>query len=120
VERWRVDQPAILPLTVQPAFELERRALADIALVDFAVVSDLLDRSVGPLSVEAEFFAEVARHAQKTRDLRIVFRLLLVDVLGRDAELLGSHQRVDRPGDDITPLGVALPDDRPHRILSVD
>src|SRR5437879_2348616 len=53
-ERYRVHQTAAAPQIVQSAFELHRRALADIALEAFAVIADLLDDVIGKLVVETE------------------------------------------------------------------
>src|SRR6202789_3265115 len=44
--RRRVLQAALVPQSVQPALDLERRAFADIALEGFAVIADRLDDPV--------------------------------------------------------------------------
>jgi len=56
-DRRSVLQAALGPQRILAAGDLERRALADIALEHLAVVTDLLDDRVDPLLVDAERLA---------------------------------------------------------------
>src|SRR5687768_6775210 len=59
-DRHRVLQAAVRPERVQAALDLERRAHADVALEDLAVIADLLDDLVAPLIGQAQVRAHVA------------------------------------------------------------
>src|ERR1700689_227792 len=50
-DRHRVDQAAFGPQIVEPAIKFQRRAGADVAVEDLAVIADHLDRVVGPFFV---------------------------------------------------------------------
>src|SRR6266508_6180335 len=98
--RRRVLQPALGPQRVLAAGDLERRALADIALEALAVVTNLLDDVVDPLLVDAERLAHARRRAEDTLDRRVLALQHLVDVLGIDAVLLRLDHGVLRPAHD--------------------
>src|SRR5262245_2643204 len=84
-DRRGVLQAALGPQRVLAAGDLERRALADVALEHLAVVTDLLDDVVDPLLVDAERLAHARRDAEDALDGRVVALQHLVDVLGGDA-----------------------------------
>src|SRR5262249_6753108 len=69
---WGVLQAALGPQPVEPALDLEQRAHADIALVAFAVVPDLLDDVVDPLLVDSQRLAHPGGNAEDALDCRIV------------------------------------------------
>src|SRR4029453_6381 len=85
----RVLQAALGPQRVLAALDLEGAAHADVAVEALAVVTDLLDDVVDPLLVDAERLAHAGRDAEDTLDRGILALQHLVDVLRRDAVLLG-------------------------------
>src|SRR5215467_12741968 len=84
-----VLQAAFGPQAVQPARNLQRRALTDIPLEDFAVISDGLDDAVRPIICQPERLAELALDAKQTPHIRRVGFHHIVDVALSDAELFG-------------------------------
>src|SRR5258708_30193889 len=118
--RRSVLQAALGPQLVQTAVDLEDRALADVALVALAVVTDLLDDVVDPLLVDAERLAHAGGDAEDTLDRGIVALQHLVDVLGIDAVLLGLDHGVLGPTDDVGELVVAVAHRRAQRLLGDD
>src|SRR3954464_11262242 len=70
-------------------------------LEDLAIVSDLLDRLIGPVGGEAIFLAEIVADAEQTLDLRYLALLHLVDIRLRDAEFFGGDQREEGPAHDV-------------------
>src|SRR6185437_5050767 len=103
-----VLDPAVIPELVQAARDLQLGAFADIAVIDFAVIADMLDDAHGPVLGKAEVHAIGAFVADKAHHVGL-FRLhRLVDVLRGDAELLGVDHRIQRPFDDHHPVIVAL------------
>src|SRR4029077_8215351 len=115
--RRRELQPALVPQRVQPARDLHREALPDVALERFAVIADVLDDAIGPVVGEAERLAVLALAAEEALDVGVVRFLLVVDVALRDAELLGVDHGEMRPFDDVEPLVVAVADGRSERLL---
>src|SRR3546814_12359265 len=90
-----IEQAALGPQRVQPAIELYRAALAEMALEDLAIVADGGDHRDGPVVGEAALGAEVAGLPQQPLDLRVLRRLRLgCHVLLRVAELLGGDERI--------------------------
>src|SRR5580704_15286977 len=87
----REDEAAIAPQPVEAARQAERGRLPHIALIDLAVIPDLLDDLIGPIGLEAELLAEIVADAQEALDLGIRRGgAHLVDIRGADAELLGG------------------------------
>src|ERR1700720_2979486 len=66
-----VLQAALGPQRIEPARDLQRRALADIALKAFAVIALGLDDAIGPVVGQAEPFTELAFEAEQAADFRI-------------------------------------------------
>ncbi|ENN86993.1 hypothetical protein RHSP_13702 [Rhizobium freirei PRF 81] len=120
--RRRVLDAALVPKGVEAAGDLQRAACADIAVEDFAVVTDTFDDVVGPVIGQAEVSADggTLLGAEEALDIRIWRALHLIDVLLRDAEFLGIDHRIGRPADDVEPLVVALADGRAERLLGDD
>src|SRR6187455_1011102 len=71
-DRRGILQTALRPKLVEAALDLERRALADIALEALAVVADLLDDVVDPLLVDTGRLAHAGRDAQDTLDAGVI------------------------------------------------
>src|SRR5262249_3146270 len=71
-DRRRVLDAALGPERVEAALDLERRALADVALEHFAVVAHVFDDARGPILGQPELFAVIALGADKLLDIRIV------------------------------------------------
>src|SRR5438270_9855688 len=67
-----VHDAALGPQRVEAAGDLERRALADVALERLAVVTDVLDDAVDPVLGQAELLAERVLHAEQAADFRVV------------------------------------------------
>src|SRR5205814_2912273 len=88
-DRRRILQAAFGPQTVQPARNLERRALADILFKHLAVVPDVLDNAIAPVLGEAELFAIIALGAEQALYIRVGRLHLLVDIGLGDPKLLG-------------------------------
>src|SRR5262245_40394657 len=88
-DRRRVLQAALGPQRVGAARDLQRRALADVAVEYLRVVSDVLDRAVGPVLGQAELLAVIPLGAEEALHVGIGGLHLLVDVLLGDAELFG-------------------------------
>src|SRR3954468_16939249 len=102
--RRRELQTALVPQGIQPARDLQRRALPDVALERLAVVADLLDDAIGPVVGEPERFAVLALAAEQPLDVRVVGLLLIVDVGLGDAEFFGVDHGVVGPFHDVEPL----------------
>src|SRR5437764_7563814 len=100
-ERWRDQKAAVLPELVLPARETEPRAFAEMALEDVAVVSDLLDRLIGPVGREPVLLSEIVADAEQPPDLGHLALLHLLDIRLRDAELLRCDQREEGPAHDM-------------------
>src|SRR5579885_2933135 len=88
-DRYAVLQAALGPQRVEPARDLQRRALADIALKAFAVIADRFDDAHGPIVGKPHAGAEFAFDAEQAADIRIVRLHHVVDILLGDAELFG-------------------------------
>src|SRR5215831_16674378 len=116
-DRRCVLQPALGPQCVQSARDLERRALADVALEHLAVISDMLDDAIHPILGQAELLAERTLDPEQALDLRIVGLHLVVDIRLGDVELLGVDHREVHPLDDVEPLIVPMPHERRERLL---
>src|SRR5262249_37282297 len=95
--RWRVHDAALGPQRVQAARDLERRALPDVALEHLAVITDVLEDTVGPVLGEAELLAEIALGTEQALDVGIVGLEVLVDVRLADADLPGIHHAQMHP-----------------------
>src|SRR5205823_11369456 len=52
LERHRVHQAALAPEAIEPALQLKRARLADIALIDLAIIAAGLDRRDQPFVVQ--------------------------------------------------------------------
>src|SRR3954468_1274091 len=113
-DRRHVEQAALGPQAVVAALETERR---EIDVEAFGVVAHLLDDVIGPAVVEREHLAEVAARADEALDGGVGAPGLLVDVLRREAELLGLDHGEKRPLDDVEPAVVAMADCRAERFL---
>src|SRR6202171_1277180 len=110
-----VLQAALGPQRVEPARDLQRRALADIALKNFAVIADGLDDAIGPVVGQPEPFTELAFETEQAADFRIGRVLLIVDVVFVDAKLFGAEHRMVGPAHDVFPGVVALAHRRAQR-----
>src|SRR4051812_36386934 len=77
-ERDRVHQAALGPQPVEAALQLQRAALADIALEDLGVIADRLEGIERPGIVESEPGAELAAGAEQSLRRRV--RLLRAGV----------------------------------------
>src|SRR5436305_148787 len=119
-KRRREQQAAILPQPVLAARQTEPRAFAEMALEDLAIISDLLDRLIGPVGGEAVLLSEIVADAKQAFDLRHLAFLHLVDVRLRDTELFGGDQREKSPAHDMRPLAVVLAHQRADRLLRDD
>src|SRR5580700_2168042 len=115
-----VLQAALGPQRVEAARDLQRRALADIALKAFAVIALGLDDAIGPVVGQPERFTELAFEAEEAADFRIGRVLLVVDVVFVDAKLLGVEHRMVGPAHDVFPGVVALAHRRAQRLLGND
>ena len=62
-DRQAVLQAALGPQRIEPARNLQRRALTDVTLEAFAVIADRLDDVVGPIVAQPERLAELALDA---------------------------------------------------------
>src|SRR5262252_4767092 len=67
------------PKRIEAARDLQRRALAEIALEDFPVIADVLDDAVDPVLGQPQLFAVIAFGAQQALDFGIVGFELLID-----------------------------------------
>ncbi len=108
----RVLQTTLCPQRVETAIDVDARLLADIAVVDFAVVPDRLDDPYGPIVVEANCLPKVTLDAHQTPDVGIGGGFHLLDVGLGNAELLGIEKGKMHPFHDREPLAVALPHGR--------
>src|SRR5580698_1330989 len=115
-----VLQAALGPQRVEAARDLQRRALADVALKNFAVIADRLDDAIGPVVGEPEPFTELAFEAEQAADFRIGGVLLIVDIGLVDAELFGVEHRMVGPAHDVFPGVIALAHRRAQRLLGDD
>src|ERR1051326_3039882 len=78
--RQPVLQAALGPQRIEPARDLERRALAYIAIETLTVIADVLDDAVGPIVGQSERLPELAFNAKQPPHFRIGRFELLVDV----------------------------------------
>ncbi|MNQ77655.1 hypothetical protein D3C85_925390 [compost metagenome] len=107
-------------MRIQAALDLQRTALAHVALEALAVVAHLLDDVVGPLLVQPQVGAAAGRDAQDALDVGVGALGLLVHVLGRHAVFFGFDHRRQRPAHDVQPGIVALAHERTQRLLGND
>jgi hypothetical protein len=113
-------QAALRPEGIEVTRKGERRLLADVPLVDLAVVADLahdLLREVGRQAQPGVERLTLDGLAEEALDLRVVALEHLVDVLRRDLELLRLHGGDHGPVDGVGPVVVAISHDRPERLL---
>src|SRR6185312_7213072 len=108
LERHRVHQATLAPEAVEAAFELERARLADVALVDFAVIAGGLECGDQPFVVQPKPRAEIAGGAEQALDGRRLRLRHLVDIGLGHTEFFGFDQAVVQPGDDVAPDLVAV------------
>src|SRR3954468_9845130 len=118
LERDRVHQAALAPEAVEAALELERARLADIALVDLAVIAGGLEGRDQPFVVDPEPRAEIAGGTQQALDRGRLRLRHLVDIALCDAKLFGLDQAVMQPGDDVAPDLVAIAGEGAERLLA--
>src|SRR2546423_14425859 len=107
-KRRRDQQPAVFPQPVLPAREAKPRAFPEVALEDLAVVSDLLDRLVGPVGRKAGLLSEIVADAEQALDLRHLALEHLIDIGLCHTKLLGSNQREECPAHHVCPLAAVL------------
>src|SRR5579884_3058953 len=119
-DRRRVLDPSLGPKRIQAACDLERRALPDIAVEDFAIIADQLDDAVDPVLGQSELLAEISLSPKQTFYFRILGFHLLFNIFLIDVQLLGIKHREMHPFDDVEPLVVALAHERPQRLLGND
>src|ERR1043166_6448152 len=100
-DRRRVLDAALGPQRVEAALDLERGALAHVALEHLAVVADVLDDAYRPILGQPELLAVVALGTDELFDVGIVRAERLADVLLGEALLLGDDHRVEHPFDDV-------------------
>src|SRR6185312_11227527 len=101
---------------IEPARDLERRALPDIALKTLAVIADVLDDAVGPIVGQPNRLAELALDAEEPPHLGIGRFELLVDIAFGDAELFGVEHSLMGPAHQVFPGVVALAHHRAERL----
>src|SRR5476649_227006 len=106
--RRRDHRAALGPERIDAAAELERRALAEIALEALAVIADLLDDVVGPLLVEAEDLAVAVDHAQEALHVEVGRRQRVIDGRLVDAALLRLEHGVLGPAHHVEPSRIAV------------
>src|SRR3954454_24159485 len=80
-DRRRVLNAAGAPELIQPARNSELRSGTEIALVEFAVISDMADDAHGPILCQPEPFAICAFSAHQPHHVRLLRFQRLVDVL---------------------------------------
>src|SRR5262249_37757646 len=119
-DRRGVEKAAGSPKFIQSPPDAEVRAGADIALIDFAIVSNVANDARGPILGEAELLAIGALGADKPHDVRFRGFERLIDVLRRDPELFGVDHGVERPFHDQEPVVILLPHDGCERFLRND
>src|SRR6059058_1314073 len=98
----------------------ELRTDSDIAVIDFAIVSNVANDARGPILAEAQFLAISALRADKPHDVRFLGFERLIDVLRGNSKLFGVDHRVERPFHDQKPVIILLPHDRCERLLRND
>src|SRR3954468_8905458 len=76
-DRWGVLDAALVPQRIDAAGDLQRRAVADVAVEDFAVVTERLDDVIGPVVAEADALAEGAVGAEQTLNVLVLRSLHL-------------------------------------------
>src|SRR5262249_42611756 len=81
------SQTSFSPQPVEPARNLQWRALTDVALEDFAVIADRLDDAGRPIIGQAERLPELALDAEQTPHIRRVGLHHVVDIFLGNAEL---------------------------------
>ena len=121
-DRRRVLEAALRPQRVEAAGDLERRARADIALEDLAVIADRLDDVVRPSRCRGRGRCRTWCRLPPSR--RLISGLSEVFISSTLAWVTPSssafEQREVHPLDDVEPLVVALADDRAERLLGDD
>src|SRR5579883_2845301 len=115
-QKLSADRYAVL----QAALDLQRRALADIALKAFAVIADRFDDAHGPIVGKPHAGAEFAFDAEQAADIRIVRLHHVVDILLGDAELFGIDHSVMGPAHDVFPVVIALAHGGSERLFGND
>src|SRR5687768_12944788 len=95
-----VHEAALGPQRVLAPLQRERRVDPDRAVVDLCVVADLLDDVDDEVGLEVEAWVEhsvvlTAGTAEEPEDVGVVALEHLIDVVARDAELLGLDRRDD-------------------------
>src|SRR5215212_4570862 len=80
-DRRCVKQSAFGPQIVVAAFELQRRAQAEMLVEDFAVIADRLDCVIGPFLVNPERLADARRDAEHALYIGILALRLFIEVL---------------------------------------
>src|SRR5690349_1042987 len=118
--RQGVHHAALAPQSVDATPEFERRVDTEVAVVDFAVVAELLDDVVGPALLQPEQLAIARIAAEQLAHSRILGVALLVDVGLVDAAFLGLDQGVVRPANDVEPLLVARSHEGPEWLARDD
>src|SRR5215203_6755810 len=119
-DRDAVLQAALRPERINAALDLQRRALADVALENLAVVADVLDDAHGPIVRQTDRLSELALGSDEALDLGIIRLRLLVVVRLRQAEFLGVNKGVVDPAHDVAPLVVAVAHGKGERLLRDD
>src|SRR5215207_11420007 len=119
-DRRGVQDAARVPELVEPARDAERGAIADVALVDLAIIADMANDPKRPVPRQSEPLAVFALGADETHHLGLFRSHRLVDVGGIDTELLGVNQGEQRPLHQEVPVVVLLPHHRPERLLGND
>src|ERR1700728_5249262 len=112
-----VLQATLGPERVEPSYDLQRRALPDIAFENLAVIADVLDDAIDPIVGQAERLAVLTFRAEHAPRLRIVGFQLLIHIRLVHAKLLGVDHGEMSPANDICPLVVAMTNRGTERLL---
>src|SRR6202011_1743227 len=98
----RVHQSTLVPQRVRSTFKLEATVLANVALIAFAIIPDLLDDAVSPFVVDTHELAEVAAFAEQPLHGRVARGgQHLVDVGRGHSVFLSLQHRHHGPADDV-------------------
>ena len=91
-------------------------------LEDFTVVAARHDGVLGPVSRQAQHFAQVTFGTQQTVDFRVVAGSAchVCDVGRCHTQFFGSDQRIQGPANHITPFVVAVANKRAQRLFRDD
>src|SRR5262249_57467848 len=98
----------------------ELGADADVAVIDFAVVSDVANDAGGPILAEAQLLAISALGANKPHDIWFLGFERFIDVPRANSELFAVDHRLERPFHYQQPLIILLTYDRCERLLRND